>query len=480
MTSGQAMTPVWAYLGRGAYLASLVLLVTPVPSLGQGFSHDGVLLAGRMAFFVALAVSACVLAGLWRRLVPMRAHRRTLVTLTCLRVAVGLCYPLVVNGLLPQGALAVDLVVQALMLPFFELAWGEAFSRFPTPALTRYAAGSATVCALFVALIQSIPGPASHVLSTLLALSTIPLCWMLCADEGQPVRPAPAPGGGAPAARGSGAAVRVLSPSFLVGTVCVLAAGNILAGSTETGSFVTWRSVIIGQFVAAAFLWVVALCARWRTVNLLAFDLCAIGISVVCYLFAGFFSGGHGAVGVVETTQHVLTIAMEQCVWSCTWLLAITRTQELRQPLFPTFAVGVAVIYAGQSLGSILGMVMPLDPASLSLLALALFVPAAFLLALNLRASGATTSATPTTTPSPVGERGRNLDAIADRYGLSPREREVFALWVSGYNLPYVAEALAISKNTAKTHVGHIYRKTSTSTREELLRLVDQESQPAL
>ena len=71
-------------------------------------------------------------------------------------------------------------------------------------------------------------------------------------------------------------------------------------------------------------------------------------------------------------------------------------------------------------------------------------------------------------------ERALDLKAFGAAYGLTPREQEVLELWARGSQLDYVAEQLGVSKNTAKTHVAHIYRKAGVSTREELLRLVRQ------
>ena len=73
----------------------------------------------------------------------------------------------------------------------------------------------------------------------------------------------------------------------------------------------------------------------------------------------------------------------------------------------------------------------------------------------------------------PRDTRGERLSSFEQAHGLSEREREVFRLWVSGHQLDYIADALCISKNTVKTHVAHIYKKTETANREELIQLVE-------
>ena len=65
--------------------------------------------------------------------------------------------------------------------------------------------------------------------------------------------------------------------------------------------------------------------------------------------------------------------------------------------------------------------------------------------------------------------------AVAERCGLSPRERDVFVLLVRGRSIDFIAQSLTISFNTAKSHIRHIYVKTDVHSREELIALIDRE-----
>lgn len=65
-------------------------------------------------------------------------------------------------------------------------------------------------------------------------------------------------------------------------------------------------------------------------------------------------------------------------------------------------------------------------------------------------------------------------EAIADRYLLSRRETEVMFLLAKGYNAAYIQDKLCISKSTAKTHIGHIYRKLNIHNQQELLLMVEE------
>lgn len=76
-------------------------------------------------------------------------------------------------------------------------------------------------------------------------------------------------------------------------------------------------------------------------------------------------------------------------------------------------------------------------------------------------------------TPSAEDRLAANVDALSDRYGLTPREREVAHLLARGRNLPFVQKELHISQNTAQTHARHIYRKLGVHSRQEFLDLAE-------
>lgn len=70
-------------------------------------------------------------------------------------------------------------------------------------------------------------------------------------------------------------------------------------------------------------------------------------------------------------------------------------------------------------------------------------------------------------------------DVIAERvavlaaaHKLTPRETEVFGLLAHGRSIPYVRDALFISRDTAATHAKHIYAKLDVHSRQELIDLV--------
>lgn len=66
------------------------------------------------------------------------------------------------------------------------------------------------------------------------------------------------------------------------------------------------------------------------------------------------------------------------------------------------------------------------------------------------------------------------IEAFAKRYGISKREQDVVHLLSKGRNVPFICDELFIAKSTVQTHIKHIYAKTGTSNRQELLDIIEQ------
>lgn len=79
----------------------------------------------------------------------------------------------------------------------------------------------------------------------------------------------------------------------------------------------------------------------------------------------------------------------------------------------------------------------------------------------------------------PMGRFRLRCEAIANRHMLSGRETEVLFLLAKGYSTNRITEELYISKNTAKTHIAHIYRKLHIHSRQELQEIIDSSEKPS-
>ncbi len=62
---------------------------------------------------------------------------------------------------------------------------------------------------------------------------------------------------------------------------------------------------------------------------------------------------------------------------------------------------------------------------------------------------------------------------VANRYGISPREREIITMLVQGYPNRVIGEKLFISTTTVKNHIYHIYQKTGVTNKIQLINLIN-------
>ena len=137
----------------------------------------------------------------------------------------------------------------------------------------------------------------------------------------------------------------------------------------------------------------------------------------------------------------------------------------------------LALVFAFQFLGTAIGQSVVALSGNHGFLGVVLLVD---LIGCAMAVMAAQGGAVSTRAEENVQADGRHEDALgrfAGCYGLSPREREVLALWVTGHASTRIEEALGISKHTVKTHVQNIYAKTGVKTKQDLILLHEHEDQ---
>ena len=72
----------------------------------------------------------------------------------------------------------------------------------------------------------------------------------------------------------------------------------------------------------------------------------------------------------------------------------------------------------------------------------------------------------------PEREPATAAQHLAQLYRLTPREAEIVSLLLEGLDIPSAADRLAISSNTARTHLRRIFDKTGTHRQTELVSLI--------
>ncbi|MDJ0937976.1 MAG: helix-turn-helix transcriptional regulator [Kiloniellales bacterium] len=75
-------------------------------------------------------------------------------------------------------------------------------------------------------------------------------------------------------------------------------------------------------------------------------------------------------------------------------------------------------------------------------------------------------------TKDPDGEQLESVETFAEAYGLTEAEARLIGLLAEGSSLFEAAATLGVSKNTARTHMRHIYAKVGAHRQADLIRLL--------
>jgi DNA-binding CsgD family transcriptional regulator len=178
------------------------------------------------------------------------------------------------------------------------------------------------------------------------------------------------------------------------------------------------------------------------------------------------------------------------------WLLLIAAVTSRRVPVIFSFALLSAAQFTGILLGQLTAVATDANRFVVSIAVLFMLLIAALVVvsartllsgtelasetegaaptsAFAMSAIGASQiSPLPATSAAALGAK-EQAQLLVARYQLSPREQEVVAIWLAGHTGSYIERTLHISKHTVKTHLGHIYQKTDTTNKEELLALLE-------
>ena len=198
-------------------------------------------------------------------------------------------------------------------------------------------------------------------------------------------------------------------------------------------------------------------------------------------LFAVAIQSNPSGTGIV-----LLTVVIQVCelfAHLTLWTVTATALGVLGMPSYRAVSLGWG-IYAAASI--IWVAVLANAPMIITLvIMLALYLGTVGLLyVIGTLSSGRVgiPEAAPTNTQADAGQPHAQIPAaqplidrchaLAEAYGLSPRETEVLELVVQGRSYAVVQDELSLSGSTVKTHMSHIYTKTGTTGRQALLDLV--------
>ena len=463
---------------------------------------DNVIFDSR-ALSMLTSVAGFALAFLAARSGVALGRRRGLLTCCAVVASAATGVYLLGGTAVPLPANAAADVVYSVAFAFLLVGCCETYARMEPFQALAWAGGSYLVGWLGCAAVDTLPHVVCAVVTTAMPLAV--LATMPCWGKG----PADDSHAGAKAGAGAGAGtasladdvrrvVAALPPRILVGLgVTHLALGAVLAATSVATSAASFLSApCVAAALGMSLACVVAALALKRRVPLVSFYKVALVVQAI-----GIFLLTEAAPQAQATT-----VAASVGVYVVSWaIVAQCAHAGLAIGALPAMvcAAGRLVEQAGEGLGLLMVRPGTLSGALLAgLIAILLLVAAAFLFTgtvddgeasarfasgRHARGSGSADAdegeGSVRAGEQPAAGSGNapvelsveeRVAEVAWAYRLSARETEVFALWATGHDLKYVQEKLGLSQSTVKTHVRHIYAKTDTHSRAEVVILLDE------
>lgn len=236
-----------------------------------------------------------------------------------------------------------------------------------------------------------------------------------------------------------------------------------------------WAAVA-GIACSALVVWAYARFSRRLDLNAFYRSICPVVVAAFFMTTLSGVGGSLGAYGFAFLAQNLLNLTL--------WVfLAETVSISQRRPA-EVFAVGKLALEAGLLFGMLVSLWVEFAfGRSLALSASAELLAVLFVVATTMVAMGGGEAPVFTLQRGSCDSEGPARPAAASyaercayvtsRCNLTPRESEVLSLLAKGHSLPYIRNALYISKGTVDTHARHIYAKCGVHSREELIELVD-------
>lgn len=194
-------------------------------------------------------------------------------------------------------------------------------------------------------------------------------------------------------------------------------------------------------------------------------------------------------LGDNATYFSVLVFAGYTCFTIILYVLCIDFSTAFRINVARCLGLGFVALYGGEIAGQFGGYglgggLSPYGLALLTLLAVSVLLIAHLFLFTEVDliklGIGEVSIAAPSDAAAGAPDAAEEAPAvdpvplIVARFGLTPRESDVLPLLLEGRTIQRIQETLFISAGTVSTHIRHIYQKTGSDNRQELIDLAQQ------
>lgn len=355
------------------------------------------------------------------------------------------------------------------------VCWGTTITRFDPSVVAVFVACSYLFSGIAVALVSVLPAMASCAILIALAVLTAVAYGRQFASSGRPSPEQPAYCADAPAFCGdaqssnndslAGAGIR------FIGFACLVAllgfSGGMINALSQNLPMDMPESYLFALAIAVA---AVMLLASKMPGSDEPFSLFyrALALIALAYMVLGTITGGTLAAFAIHSSGFMYFCGL-------LWVFCSMYAQRSRMPA-RMFAGGFVANRLGQIAGTAVGAAIaaPIaQNAGLSTAANAMaYVVLCAAIVLLARLSRPRSSR---------GDAGRErigmaqaVEELARERGLTPRETEVLAFLVRGYDRTYIGSVLHVGPETVKTHIRHVYDKFGIHSIAELLACVSE------
>ena len=381
------------------------------------------------------------------------------------------------------ASLVLGAILPGVATPLIALGWGVLFCTLDARWAAGLTAGSFLLSGILYGAISMIPTPLSGVIVAFLPLASV-LMMAICPNRG----PHPF------TTRSHAPSSEESRLSELKGLVCGPFSSRALIGITLTmvvsGGLRTYTGleapmvyhdpfiVSLSTFAVAALFLIYSAFLPHTSLKLGplyrgAAPLFAIGIAALTV-----FNEPDSGIAYFSASAGSMFIDM------ITWVLLIEIARSSRLSALVIFAVGRFAIHAGMAAGEILAlafsdMMIAFCVSSIVILVVVagfMFSDRDNTLVFEPVEEG---EITPLVQPGEADEppstptMDERIAVVAEKFGLTTRETEVFMLWATGHGAKSIEEKLVLSSATVRTHIRHIYEKLDVHSRAELIELLE-------
>ena len=272
----------------------------------------------------------------------------------------------------------------------------------------------------------------------------------------------------------------------LLGFIAVVAGASIGSSNIPIQPYASSPAVATVGLIFHVGLPLLLLLLVRRLENIGLDHLCQIALAAACFSLVAISQLNSlmpsAVLAAVSDFIHYLALAISHTV------LATIADRTAAHPAI-VFCAGWAPYILADSAGMLIARAHGApygSPAVSAALYLSCFAATGIAVMLNVRYGTDLRLFGPSSTgknddaaPNAVRANLERRKAVQDRYGLTPREVEVMIYISKGYSKSHIAEKLFISQNTVRDHAKHLYAKLGIHSRNELLELLDSNSDQA-